>query len=75
VQYAAPANATDAFGQPCAPTGTGSVCAIIANAQTGARAERTLVQTFETSIGTLDATALGLGGFTLDERDRLVCAE
>ncbi len=66
VQYAAPANATDAFGLPCAPTGTGSACSIISNAQTGARAERTLVQEIETSIGTLDATALGLGGFTLD---------
>src|SRR6266516_424050 len=66
VQYAAPANATDAFGLPCAPTGTGSACSIIANAQTGARAERTLVQEIVTSIGTLDATALGLGGFTLD---------
>ncbi len=66
VQYAAPANAIDAFGQPCAPSGTGSVCPIIASAQTGARAERTLVERLETSTGTLDATALGLGGFTLD---------
>src|SRR6266487_2897927 len=69
VQYAAPANATDAFGLPCAPTGTGSACSIISNAQTGARAERTLVQVIETSIGTLDATALGLGGFTLDAQN------
>ncbi len=66
VEYAAPAGSTDAFGLPCAPSGTGTVCTIIANAQTGARAERTLVQRLETSIGTLDATALGLGGFTLD---------
>src|SRR5881296_110098 len=66
VQYAAPANAVDAFGLPCAPAGTTSVCTIVANAQTGARAERTLVQEIETSIGTLDAAALGLGGFTLD---------
>src|SRR6266700_3779145 len=69
VQYAAPASATDAFGLPCAPTGTGSACSIISNAQTGARAERTLVQVIETSIGTLDATALGLGGFTLDAQN------
>ncbi len=66
VQYAAPANAVDAFGLPCAPATGGSVCPFIAQGVTPARAERTLVQVLETSIGTLDATALGLGGFTLD---------
>jgi RHS repeat-associated protein len=66
VQYAAPANAVDAFGLPCSPVGSGTVCPFIAQGATPARAERTLVQRIETSIGTVDAVALGLGGFTLD---------
>jgi RHS repeat-associated protein len=68
VKYAAPANAVDAFGLPCAPDGTGTVCPFVTTtaASVPARAEEVLVQRIETSIGTLDATALGLGGFTLD---------
>jgi RHS repeat-associated protein len=66
VKYAAPPNAIDAFGLPCQPSGAGTVCPFIAQGVTPARAERTLVQRIETSIGTVDAVALGLGGFTLD---------
>ena len=66
ILYAKPATGTtESFGLGCNQTTT-ALCALTADVQTPERMQETLVQELRTSIGTLDAAALGLGGFTVD---------
>jgi RHS repeat-associated protein len=64
VFYARPAPGDTSFALPCLILAGG--CQLPGAPQTIPRAEQVTVQIIRTSLGTLDATALGLGGFTLD---------